>query len=161
MHFVYSVYYELTAAKRFDHYLLFFRRRSTNNSLYFACVLCLLAATEGGYTLVTLPRTVTPYRDSVDGTRDHVTYQKLVTRWRYGHVQCTVGIWPSHQRDDTVTAWAGLDVQRDTSPPSDPLAFFTFMMLLAPVTNWEPHGVTLAGYRYAMRERMEVQTVIL
>jgi hypothetical protein len=33
-----------------------------------------------GYTLVTLPRTVTPYRDSVDGTRDHVTYQKLVTR---------------------------------------------------------------------------------
>jgi hypothetical protein len=34
----------------------------------------------GGYTLVTLPRTVTPYRDSVDGTRDHVTYQQLVTR---------------------------------------------------------------------------------
>jgi hypothetical protein len=29
---------------------------------------------------ITLPRTVTPYRDSVDGTRDHVTYQKLVTR---------------------------------------------------------------------------------
>jgi hypothetical protein len=23
---------------------------------------------------------LTPYRDSVDGTRDHVTYQKLVTR---------------------------------------------------------------------------------
>jgi hypothetical protein len=35
---------------------------------------------SGGYTLVTLPRTVTPYCDSVDGTRDHVTYQKLVTR---------------------------------------------------------------------------------
>jgi hypothetical protein len=35
---------------------------------------------KGGYTLVTLPRTVTPNRDSVDGTRDHVTYQKLVTR---------------------------------------------------------------------------------
>jgi hypothetical protein len=32
-----------------------------------------------GYILVTLLRTVTPYRDSVDGTRDHVTYQKLVT----------------------------------------------------------------------------------
>jgi hypothetical protein len=30
--------------------------------------------------LVTLPRIVTPYRDSVDGTRDRVTYQKLVTR---------------------------------------------------------------------------------
>ena len=35
---------------------------------------------KGGYTLVTLPRVVTPYRDSVDGTRDRVTYQKLVTR---------------------------------------------------------------------------------
>jgi hypothetical protein len=35
---------------------------------------------KGGYTLVTLPRTVTSYRDSVDGTRDHVTYQKLVKR---------------------------------------------------------------------------------
>jgi hypothetical protein len=33
---------------------------------------------KGGYTLITLPRAVTPYRDSVDGTRDHVTYQKLV-----------------------------------------------------------------------------------
>ena len=41
---------------------------------------------KGGYTLVTLPRTVTPHRDSVDGTRGRVTYQKLVTRWRYGHV---------------------------------------------------------------------------
>jgi hypothetical protein len=35
---------------------------------------------KGGYTLVTLPRIVTPYRDSVDRTRDRVTYQKLVTR---------------------------------------------------------------------------------
>jgi len=35
---------------------------------------------KSGYTLVTLPRIVTPYRDSVDGTRDRVTYQKLVTR---------------------------------------------------------------------------------
>jgi hypothetical protein len=31
-------------------------------------------------TLVTLPRTVTSYRDSVDGTRNRITYQKLVTR---------------------------------------------------------------------------------
>ena len=37
-------------------------------------------ACKGGYTLVTLPRIVTPYRDSVDGTRDRITYQKLVTR---------------------------------------------------------------------------------
>jgi hypothetical protein len=35
---------------------------------------------NGGSTLVTLPRIVTPYRDSLDGTRDRVTYQKLVTR---------------------------------------------------------------------------------
>ena len=59
---------------------------------------------KGGYTLVTLPRIVTPYRDSVDGTRDRVTYQKLVTLYRYGLVRCALGIWPSHQRDDTVTA---------------------------------------------------------
>ena len=37
-------------------------------------------AFQGGSTLVTSPRIVTPYRDSVDGTRDRVTYQKLVTR---------------------------------------------------------------------------------
>jgi hypothetical protein len=36
--------------------------------------------TYGGYTLLTLPHILTPYRDSVDGTRDRVTYQKLVTR---------------------------------------------------------------------------------
>jgi hypothetical protein len=50
-------------------------------------------------------------------------------------------------------------VRRDTSKPSAPLSFFTFMMLLAPVTNWEPHGVTLAGYCYAMRNGMKVQIV--
>jgi len=35
---------------------------------------------KGGYTLVTLPRIVTPYRNSVDETRGRVTYQKLATR---------------------------------------------------------------------------------
>lgn len=35
---------------------------------------------KGAYTLVMLPRIVTPYRDSVDETCAHVTYQKLVTR---------------------------------------------------------------------------------
>jgi hypothetical protein len=60
---------------------------------------------------------------------------------------------------DLVTASAGLDEQRDTSPPSAPLAFFTFMMPLAPVTNWEPHGVTLAGYCHAMRHGIKVQIV--
>ena len=67
---------------------------------------------KDGYTLVTLPRIVTPYRDSVDRTRARVTYQKLVTRWRYWLFRCAVGIWPSHQRDDMVMASAGLDVQR-------------------------------------------------
>ena len=38
------------------------------------------APSKGGYTLATLPRIVTPYRDSVDGTRDRATRQKLVTR---------------------------------------------------------------------------------
>ena len=52
---------------------------------------------KGRYTLVTLPRNVTPYRDRVAGTCDHVTYQKLVTRLRYGLVRCAVGIWPSYQ----------------------------------------------------------------
>jgi hypothetical protein len=72
-----------------------------------------------------------------------------------------VGIWPSHQRDDMVTAWAGLDVQRDMSPTSSPLAFFTFMMLLSPVTKWEPCGVTLAGYCYTTGHGMKVQIVTL
>jgi len=57
---------------------------------------------KGGSTLVTLPLNVTPYPDSVNGARDRVTYQKLVTRSRYGLVRCAVGIWLSHQRDDTL-----------------------------------------------------------
>ena len=59
---------------------------------------------KGRYTLVTLLHNVTPYPDSVDGTCDHVTYQKLVTRQHYWLVQCAVGIWLSHQRDDMVMA---------------------------------------------------------
>ena len=31
----------------------------------------------------------------------------------------------------------------------------------APVTNWQPHGVTLAGYCYAVRHGMKVQLVTL
>jgi hypothetical protein len=33
------------------------------------------------------------------------------------------------------------------------------MMLLAPVTNWEPHSVTLAGYCYGLWHGMTVQIV--
>jgi len=29
----------------------------------------------------------------------------------------------------------------------------------APVTNWEPHGVTLAGFCYAVRHGLKVQLV--
>ena len=72
---------------------------------------------KGGSTLVTLPRNVTPYRDSVNGARDRVTNQRLVTRSRYGLVRCAVGIWLSHQRDDTVKAGASVDVQRDAARP--------------------------------------------
>jgi hypothetical protein len=50
-------------------------------------------------------------------------------------------------------------VKHDTSSLSAPLTFFTFIMLLAPVTNWEHDGVTLAGYCYAMRHGMKVQIV--
>jgi hypothetical protein len=60
--------------------------------------------TNSRYTLVSLPRILTPYRDSVDETRARVTYQKLVMLSRYGLVRCAVGIWPSHQRDDRVKA---------------------------------------------------------
>jgi hypothetical protein len=50
--------------------------------LFMAVLYCVIVACsfKGGYTLVTLPRILTPYRDNVDGTRDRVTYQKLVTR---------------------------------------------------------------------------------
>ena len=51
--------------------LTLFRQMATVG--WFAGSMC-----KVGYTLVTLPRIVTPYRDSVDGTRDRVTYQKLV-----------------------------------------------------------------------------------
>jgi hypothetical protein len=49
-------------------------------SVWYLALSVQLVYCKVGYTLVTLPRIVTPYRDSVDGTRDRVTYQKLVTR---------------------------------------------------------------------------------
>jgi hypothetical protein len=33
------------------------------------------------------------------------------------------------------------------------------MMLLSPVTNWESHGLTLAGYCYAVRHGTKVRIV--
>jgi hypothetical protein len=42
----------------------------------------------GGYTLVTLSRIVTPYRDSVDGTRARVTHQS----WLRGNVTGFFGV---------------------------------------------------------------------
>jgi hypothetical protein len=38
------------------------------------CIFLSLPQCKSGYTLVTLPRIVTPYHDSEDGTRDSVTY---------------------------------------------------------------------------------------
>ena len=67
----------------------------------------------GGYTLVTLPRIVTPYRDSVDGTRARVRIKSCSHGNVTGSFRRAVGIWPSHQRDDTVTAGAGVDVQHE------------------------------------------------
>jgi len=43
---------------------------------------------KGGYTLVTLPRIVTPYRDSVEGTRDLVTYVGYAVTLRAFSVCC-------------------------------------------------------------------------
>ena len=43
---------------------------------------------KGGYTLVTLPRIVTLYRDSVAGTRDRVTYKS----WLRGNVTGLFGV---------------------------------------------------------------------
>ena len=57
--------------------------------------LCFHNAVKDRSMLVTLPRNLIPYHDSVDGTRDHVTYQKLVTQSRYGLVRCSVSIWAS------------------------------------------------------------------
>ena len=44
---------------------------------------------------------------------------------------CNGSALPFYRRYDTVTASAGLDVQRDTSSPSAPLPFFSFPMLLS------------------------------
>jgi len=34
-------------------------------------------------------------------------------------------------------------------------------IIRAPITNWEPHGVLLTGYCYAMRHRVKVQLITL
>jgi hypothetical protein len=49
-----------------------------------------------------------------------------------------------------------VDGQRDTSPPS---AASCKDFARAPVTNWEPLCVTLAGYCYVVRHGMLVQLV--
>jgi hypothetical protein len=54
MHFLYSIYYESAASTCFEHYLLIFSRRCTNNNWYIVCVLCLLAATRVGVEPVLL-----------------------------------------------------------------------------------------------------------
>jgi hypothetical protein len=53
--FYIQLYYELTASICFEHDLLIFERRSTNNNWRIACVLCLLAA-PGAYTYIRVLR---------------------------------------------------------------------------------------------------------
>jgi hypothetical protein len=53
-------------------------------------------------------------------------------------------------------ARADVDGQRDTSPPS---AANCKDIARAPITNWEPQCVTLAGYCYAVRYGIKVQLV--
>jgi hypothetical protein len=47
---------------------------------------------KGGYTLVTLPCIVTPYRDSVDETRDRVNNFCYVTRSRVSSTLSLYGV---------------------------------------------------------------------
>jgi hypothetical protein len=54
MHCMYSIYYELATSTCFEHYVLIFRRRCTNNNWYIACMLCLLVATRIWVALVAL-----------------------------------------------------------------------------------------------------------
>jgi hypothetical protein len=67
MHFLYSIYCELAACTCLEHYLLIFRRCSTNNSWYIACVFRLL--------------TVTPQPTDIT----HAIYQSLLcsVSWRW------------------------------------------------------------------------------
>jgi hypothetical protein len=44
MHLLFSVYYQLTACTRFEHYLLIIRGHCIHNNLYILCILCQLAA---------------------------------------------------------------------------------------------------------------------
>jgi hypothetical protein len=46
-----------------------------------------LLQSDGPLLIVTLPRTVTPYREIMDRTRDHVWYQS----WLRGNVTCLLG----------------------------------------------------------------------
>jgi hypothetical protein len=48
MHFLYSVYCEVTASTCFRQYLLVFRRHCVHNIRYILCVLGMLAATRVG-----------------------------------------------------------------------------------------------------------------
>jgi hypothetical protein len=72
---------------------------------------------NGESTLVTLLRIVAPYRDSVDGTRDRVTYQN----WLRGNVTGFFGVLSVFGRRIKGmirnTAGAGVDVQCHVARP--------------------------------------------
>ena len=100
-----------------------------------------------------LPRNVTPYRDRVDGTCDHVTYQKLVTRL-FGVLSVFGCRIKGMVRLRPEQVWTG-SVTRHHRP------LLAADIAWAPVTNWERQCVTLAGYCYAVRHGMKVQLVTL
>jgi hypothetical protein len=65
-------------------------RTKKSDSRAHKCSFIKIYKLKGGYTLVMLPCIVTSYRDYVDGTRDRVMYQKLVTARADVDVQCHV-----------------------------------------------------------------------
>jgi hypothetical protein len=73
MHMLQSLFYLTTVLHISDVTITHLQEHKTN-------VTTVSANRKSGSTLVTLLRILTPNRDSVDGSRDRVTYQKLVTR---------------------------------------------------------------------------------
>jgi hypothetical protein len=61
MHFLLSVYYELTASTCFKYYVLIIRRHCIYNNLYILCAVCRLAASRVGVELHSHPGSSQPY----------------------------------------------------------------------------------------------------
>jgi hypothetical protein len=55
MHFLFSVYYELTASTCFEHYLLIIRKHCIDKNWYILCVLCRLSVTKVAAVVYVVP----------------------------------------------------------------------------------------------------------